>query len=259
MQKKFLLSLASLAFSIACGNQDSINEVQYGLTSAAAVGRAASITMDAIKGTSTVCATVKTGCTTYSCNGAVTVNLGAACPLPLGGDASGSVEVTGMFSSADQATLSQTFAGARINGLNKDLAVASVTQLSSQRSGNIVSVRYTAANATAGASGSALAVGGSATWDVSVDTKGTPDPADDRFTIKVNSASASGGLGTSARVIDVDDVVLDPSCRSNPISGTAEITEVSGFIPKIIKIQFHSTCDGKAEINGSSEDLQLLP
>lgn len=259
MKKTLFVSLVALAFTGACGNQDSINEVQYGLTSAAAVGRAASISMEAIKGTSSVCATVKTGCTTYSCNGAVTVNLGSQCPLPLGGDASGSVEVTGMFSSVDQATLSQTFAGARINGLDKELAVASVTQLSSSRSGNIISVKYTAANATAGASGSSLAVGGSATWDVQVDTKGTPDPADDRFTIKVSSASASGGLGTSARVVDVDDVVLDPSCRSNPIAGTAEITEVKGFIPKIIKIQFHAACDGKAEINGNSEDLQLVP
>jgi hypothetical protein len=215
--------------------------------------------MEAIKSGSSVCASVKTGCTTYSCNGAVTVNLGAACPLPLGGEATGSVDVTGSWTSVDQATMSQTFTNAHVSALDKDLAVASVTKLTTTRSANQVTVKYTAANATAGAAGSAVSVGGSATWDVVVDTKGTADPADDKLTVNVSSTNAAAGIGASARVIKVDDAVLDPGCRQNPISGTADITEVSGFVPKIIKIQFHAACDGKAEINGDSVDFQLLP
>src|SRR5437868_11679570 len=101
MKDKNRFTLAGLLLLVACGSKESINEVQYGITTAATVAYAASISMEAVKSGSSVCATVKTGCTTYSCNGAVTVNLGAACPLPLGGVASGIVEVTGAWSSVD--------------------------------------------------------------------------------------------------------------------------------------------------------------
>jgi hypothetical protein len=261
MRSQFYIAPAALALSLtgACGNQDSINEVQYGLTSAAAVGRAASLALEAVKGTASACVTVKNACATYPCDGAVTINLGAGCPLPLGGEASGTIEVTGRWTTVDQASLSQTFVNARVSAADKPLALASVTQVSAQRSGDTIAVKYVGAQAVAGGSFSATAVGGSATWDVTVDTKSTPDPADDRLTIKVTSANASSGILSSARVIKVEGAVLDPSCRQNPIAGTADITEVSGLIPKIIKIQFHSACDGMAEVNGNSTELQLLP
>lgn len=253
------LTLAVLVFAGACGNKETINEVQYGITTAALVAQTASISMEAIKSGSSVCATVKTGCTTYSCNGAVTINLGAACPLPLGGEASGSVEVTGSWSAADSATLSQTYTNARVTASDKAVAVASVTQLKATRSANTVSVKYTAANANAGATGSAAAIGGSATWDVVVDTMGNNNPADDRLTVDVSSTSASAGIGASARVVKVRGAVIDPSCRLNPIAGSADITEVSGFIPKIINIKFHAACDGMAEVDGKAEEFVLLP
>lgn len=257
MKYELSFVLATLGLLGACGNQDSINEVQYGLTSAAAIARIASLSMDAVAGTSSACASVKTACTGYPCDAAITINLGAGCPLPLGGEAAGTVDVTGRFTSEKSATLAQTFANARISTLGKELAVARVTQVSAQRSGATLTVSYAAANAVAGAGATALAVGGSATWNISVDTNSTPDPADDRMTVQASSASA-GGLG-SARVISIDGAVLDPSCRQNPTAGTASITEVSGLLPKIIKVQFHPSCDGKAEVNGNSSDFVLLP
>jgi hypothetical protein len=259
MRSKLLPALLGCVFLSACGKQETINEVQFGITSAAAVARTAAIAMEAIKGSSMVCASVRTGCSTYSCNGAVTVNLGAACPLPLGGEASGTVEVTGSWSSADDATLSQSYTNARVAAFDKALAVANVTQLRASRSGDTITVKYTAANATAGASGSAVAIGGSATWDVEIDTKGTPDPADDKVTVDVSSSSAGAGFGAQARVVKVNSAVIDPSCRSNPISGTADITEVSGFIPQITKIQFHAACDAQAEVDGKTTDFLLFP
>src|SRR4051812_13673023 len=123
------LTFASLVFVGACGNKDTINEVQYGITTAALVAQTASISMDAIKNGASACATVKAGCTTYTCNGAVTINLGASCPLPLGGEATGTVEVTGSWSAADSATLSQMYTNARVTAFDKAVAVASVTQL----------------------------------------------------------------------------------------------------------------------------------
>jgi len=263
MNNKLLFG-AALGLLGACGSsqQKSIDEVQFGVTTASAVGRVSALAMDAVKGTATACATVKTACTTYPCStGAVDITLGAGCPLPLGGMASGSVTVTGSWSSADQATLSQTFVNAQVAAQsNKALAIANVTQVSASRSGTSLAISYTGANAVAGASGSAIAVGASDTWKVTVDSKGTADPADDLVTVSATSASA-GGLG-GVRASTITNAVLDPSCRTNPISGTAQITEVSGGfvpIPTIIDIKFHSACDGMAEVNGATQPFQLLP
>ena len=253
-----------LAFLGACGNpqQKAINEVQFSLTTAAAVGRTAALAMDAMKGMPVACTTVKTACTTYPCTaGAVTIALGPGCPLPLGGAATGTVTVTGNWSSVDQATLSQTFTDAQVTAQsNKALAIASVTQVSASRSGNTLTIKYTGTNAVAGASGSAVAVGASNSWTVAVDNKGTADPNDDLLTIDSTSVSAGGFSG--ARVANVNGVVLDPSCRQNPTAGSADITQVSGGIvpvPTITKIKFHAACDGQAEVDGSTATLTLFP
>jgi hypothetical protein len=253
---------AVLSLASACGNpkQEAIDEVQYGLTTASAIGRTSALAMDAIKGTASACVSVKTACTSYPCtNGEVTITLGAGCQLPLGGVASGTVTVTGSWQSADEATLSQTFTNAQVaaqSSTTKALAVAKVTQVSARRSGSTLTVRYTGANAVAGSSGSAVAVGAANTWDLSIDTKGTPDPNDDSMTVDATSAGAGFG---SARTVRIRSALLSPECRQNPTAGSADITAVSGFIPTITNVQFHSACDGKAEVDGSTRDLQLLP
>lgn len=260
----FVATALSAALVGACGGgstpqMESINEVQYGMTSATVVAQMAAMTMDAIKGTPSSCVSVKTACTNYPCNGSVTITIGPSCPLWLGGAATGTVDVTGSWTSVDSATLAQTFTNVQVAALGKNLAVASVMMLKSTRSGNNVTVKYLATNALAGASGSALAVGGTATWDVVVDTKGTADPSDDRSVVDVTSAGAGAGLGASVRVVNVKGAVIDPTCRLNPTAGTADITAVSGFLPIIQNIKFHAACDGKAEVNGVTTDFQLLP
>lgn len=261
MRTKFF-SLGACLLFLACGaKQAAIDEVQYGLTTAGAIGLSGSLAMDAIKGPAPTCAAVQTACSSYPCTmGSVSVNLSSGCPLPLGGAASGSISVTGNWSSADSATLQQTFTNATVAAQgNKALAVASVKQVSASRSGNNITIAFSGANAVAGASGSAVAAGGSQSWSVVVNTKGTPDPSDDVLTIDATSASGGAGLLGSARVASIKGAVLDPGCRLNPIAGSADITQVSGIVPTITKIQFHAACDGKAEVDGSTQDLQLLP
>mgnify|MGYP000846134718 CR=1 FL=1 len=262
--KSRLCAIVAMGLFAACGNsqQTQINEVQFGITSSAVVGRISALAMDAIKGGATACATVKTACATYPCaTGEVTVTLGAGCPLPLGGTASGTVSVTGNFTSADNATLSHTYVNTQVTAQeNKALALASVAQVKVTRSGNLVTVNYSGADAKAGATGGAVAVGAGSSWTVAVDTKNTPDPSDDVLTVDASSASAGGFSGVRASTIS--KAVLDPSCRSNPISGSANITEVSGGIipiPSIIKIKFLPGCDGQAEVNGTVQPFQLLP
>lgn len=256
------LCVAAFALLAACGaKQAAIDEVQFGLTTAGVIGLSGTLAMDAIKGPAPACVTIKTACSTYPCTtGAAEISLGAGCPLPLGGAAAGSVSVTGNWSSVDQATLSQTYTNATVAAQNnKALAVATVKKVSAERSGNTVTVKFTGADAVASASGTAVAAGGSQSWTVAVNTKGTPDPSDDVLTVEATSASAGAGLLNSARVASIKGAILDPSCRLNPIAGSADITQVSGFIPTITKIQFHAACDGKAEVDGVTQDLQLLP
>lgn len=260
--KRAICLASALMMLGACGaKQAAIDEVQYGVTSASAVGRTASLAMDAMKGMVSACAAVTTACASYPCaTGAVMITLGPGCPLPLGGTASGSVMVTGNWSTADQATLSQTYANTQVASAGKALAIASVTQVSASRTGNTLTIKYTGTNAVAGASGSAVAVGASNSWTVAVDNKGTADPNDDLLTIDSTSVSAGGFSG--ARVANVNGVVLDPSCRQNPTAGSADITQVSGGIvpvPTITKIKFHAACDGQAEVDGSTATLTLFP
>src|SRR5262245_21415543 len=106
MQSRLLIA-TSLLWLGACGaKQAAIDEVQYGVTSASAVGRTAALAMDAMKGMVSACVAVTTACSTYPCTmGAVTITLGDGCQLPLGGTASGTVTVTGSWSTADAAML----------------------------------------------------------------------------------------------------------------------------------------------------------
>lgn len=260
--KTHVFCLFVFASLTACGaKQEAIDEVQFGLTSTAAIGLASSLAMDAIKGPVPACATVQTACTTYPCaTGSITISLSAGCPLPLGGAASGSVVVKGTWTTVDQATLSHTVTNTAVAAQGgKALAVASVKQVTATRAGTTTTLSFTGTDAAAGASGTAVAAGGSANWTLAINTKGTPDSSDDILTIDATSVAASGGLSTSAKVVKVKGVVLDPSCRANPVAGTAEITSVSAIFPTITKISFHSACDGKVEVDGSPTELQLLP
>lgn len=249
--------LGTLAL-VACGsNKETVDQVAVGLSTAANVSRAASLALDAMKG-STACTSVTTACATYPCDGAVTVNLGSGCPLFLGGEATGTVTVSGHWDSEDKASLTTEFTSVKANDYKNEAVVAKVTTISVERTGNTITVEFTGTNATTRANVDKAAAANTETWDVTVDTKGTADPADDAVTVKATSVNAAAGLGTSAKVVTMDDVRLDPSCRKNPVSGTADLTEVQTIIPKIVKVKFHSACDGKAEVNGDPTEMNYF-
>jgi hypothetical protein len=211
--------------------------------------------MDAMKGTATGCTMVTTSCTTYPCTtGAVTVTLGTGCPLPLGGTGSGSVTVTGNWSNADTAVLSQTYAVA-FPQTNQALPIVSVSQVSAARSGNLLTIGYTDTNVVATLAGMAYFDAGGI-WNIVVDTKGTADPSDDVFTM---NASRSFSSASYEETSSINNVVLDPSCRQNPIAGTGQDSTLSSTMQTSTSVNFHATCDGQAEVNGMTVPLQLLP
>lgn len=242
-----------------CSGSNPLREPAQGIAAAALTGRGVSLAMAGITGTSTTCVQVTTACTSYPCQGAATVTLGDGCGLPLGGAGTGQITVNGSFSSATDATLQATFVDVRAATSKQAVALSSVTSLSASVAGDLVTVKYVGSNAQARSGLTSTAVGGTSTWEVAIDTQGTPEASDDVLIVESTAAGASAGLGTNAKVASFDNVVLDPSCTENPTAGSGSITEVSGFIPKITKIEFHAACDGKGTVNDKSYDFDYEP
>src|SRR5207249_2687619 len=118
-----------------------IRPLQSGVAAAVSLGQSSTLAMQAMV-SSALCASVNTACTTYPCsNGAVTVTYGSACPLPLGGQASGTVQVSGNWQSDSSATLADTFVGVQAG--TRSTVLVNASNLTVTRSTNDVSVRYT--------------------------------------------------------------------------------------------------------------------
>ena len=261
MKTSSLILAASALAMVGCGSSNPLRETALGLSAAASIGRSVQLALDAVPGTEvSSCVQVTQGCNNnYPCDATATVNLGADCPLPLGGAASGTVAVTGHFTSATDATLAATFVGVTVGEKPQPIALASITAVTATESANSVTVTYVGENAQARSGEDSTSVGAASSWTIAIDTKGTPAATDDVLTVTASSASAAAGLGTTAKAATLANVVIDPSCPLNPIGGTGSITEVSGFIPSIRNISFHSACDGKGEVNGHAYEFDVTP
>lgn len=217
---------------------DGTKSLQAALAAGVSIGQTSSLAMQAIA-MATTCAQVATACAAFPCDGAVNVNYGSGCPLPLGGDATGQVHVTGNWSSATQATLTDTFVGV-MAGTKSDVVV-DAKNLTVSRSSDSVTVTYNWQDVNVASGVESV---GQSSWTVTIDLAGTPgDPSDDKYTV----TGANQGVGTGVSQLSVSNVVVEPTCQKNPVSGTATIQNVSGFSVEQDVLNFHSTCDGKAD------------
>jgi hypothetical protein len=193
---------------------------------------------------STACASVTQACTSYPCNGGVSLSLGSGCPEPLGGVGTGTVAVSGSWTAADTATLMLAFSIGVGDGAIA-LSQAIGVKVNPGAMGH-VTVAYVGQNVMV-SSGATLAAQSS--WTVDVDEKMTPgDPSDDSYTI--NGAQQGAGTSGTAQVT-LTTVVLDPSCRKNPTSGMAVLQLVGTGSIEQDTINFHSACDGKVDVVGT--------
>jgi hypothetical protein len=229
-------------FSFASPPPPDVRPLEVGLGAAMAIGQSSSIAVSAMS-TTTVCATVSQPCSTFPCNGSVTVNLGNGCPLPLGGNATGTVTVSGTWQSANQATASFTFVNAVAGTQN--VVVTSATNVTIQRSNGHVTVSFSGQNVNVHGS---VAVAAQSVWNVDVDQAGTPaDPSDDNYTI---TGSTQSGGGSTTEQVTASDVIVKASCRLNPVSGSGTIQSVTSTSLEQVALTFHATCDGKADASG---------
>jgi hypothetical protein len=257
MRGTIIIALAA-ASSTAAGcfgsdNSHQLDSLSAALAAGSSIGHASSLTVGSMSSGGVVCASHTPACSTYPCNASTSLTLGPGCPLPLGGNGSGTVIVTAVWSSDGEGTLNETFVGDGVAdgkiALSQAEGVSVKTPASGATTGNDITVAYI---------GQSVSVTGTQTlaaqsaWVVTVDDKGTSDPSDDVYTI---TGSVQGASTSSDGQLAVTNAVLDPSCRKNPISGMATIQQVNataglGAI-EVNVVTFHAACDGKADVVGT--------
>src|SRR5258706_3678698 len=100
---------SALAGCIRMGPAVDMRPMEAAIATAASLGQSSTLAMNAMTQT-TACTQVTQACTAnFPCTGGVTITLGSDCPLPIGGTATGTVSVTGSWSSATPGQLSTTY------------------------------------------------------------------------------------------------------------------------------------------------------
>jgi hypothetical protein len=239
-----------LALCLGCvgcfGSSDAdLSDIEVALVAGSSIGHAASLTAAAMDAP-VACVNVTQPCSaTFPCDGVASVTLGTACPLPLGGVGNGEVGISGSWAATDMATLAMMFGVGVSDGkvsLSEAIGVKVTTSMGHQ------TVAYAGQDVTV-SQGAAL---GQSSWTVDVDDKSTPaDPSDDVYTLAGAQQGVAAGSGATVAQVTLTTVVLDPSCRKNPISGMAVMQKVGSSTLDEVFVTFHAACDGKVDVKGA--------
>jgi hypothetical protein len=227
------ITLFGLIFLSGCFNQD-YRPLEVALGAAAAVGHTSRLAMAAMRGP-TACATPKKVCLAFPCDGEFDIDLSDACPIPLGGAASGKVTVSGRWTTRDKASFGAIYQDVRTS--DGEVVVKQSTGISASYASMQTTLSYVGQNVQTGGS---VTVGQS-TWTITAGDDGTYEV----------SATQQGVAGAGVTQLSVSSTRISPSCQLNPVSGSAVIQEVGGLSIRNDVLHFHSTCDGKAD-NGAT-------
>jgi hypothetical protein len=244
---RWLLPLSLVCAGCFGSSDTDLSSIEVALVAASSIGHSASLSASGMTNP-IACVAVQQACNgTYPCNGLASVMLGDACPLPLGGVGAGQVAVSGSWTASDAATLGMMFGiGVSDGGISLSQAIG--VKVTSSSTGH-TTVAYTGQN-VAVSTGATLAAQSS--WTVDVDPKMTAtDPRDDVFTVNGAQQGASAGGGADVAQVSLTGVVLDPSCRENPVAGMGIIQHVGTSSLEQDVISFHSACDGKVDVRGT--------
>lgn len=240
-----------LSLSLGCvgcfGSSDAdLSGIEVALVAASSIGHSASLTSAAMDAP-VACVTITQPCSTaFPCSGVGSVTLGTACPLPLGGVGNGEVAVSGSWTANDMATLGMMF-GIGVSDGNISVSEAIGVKVSGANGHQTVAYVGQDVSVTKGAT-----LAGQSSWTVDVDGKGTPaDPSDDVYTIDGAQQGAGVGSGATVAQVALTSVVLDASCRDNPISGMGVIQAVGSSTLEEVVVTFHAKCDGKVDVKGT--------
>jgi len=254
--------MAGLLLAAGCNPWMSVDVEPLELTigSATPAAHTAAIAMAAMAGDMAPCARVIEHCDGhYPCMGEVEVELGPACPLPLGAEGQGLVTVQGTWHSEDEATLGASFTNVDVGG--RALVVVEASNLVAHWSPHADGrawVAFSESDVVVSA-WSGVTVG-SSDWHVEIDLAGTPDePRDDVYIL---DGSTSVIHNATVRDISLDHVVITRECGLNPVAGHGEMVEVGLLNVSVVSLSFHEHCDGMVDVdsagNHGSVSLDLL-
>jgi hypothetical protein len=257
----------SLVLPTACEDPD-FSPVEEVLGTAIPTAFAATAAMAAVSEGGFPCVGGGVGCATFPCFQEFIVVMGEECAFPLGDNADGQVGIEGTWTGPDQATLAAVFADLQVDG--RSLVILEMALMNASRHGDEITVAYVEEDVLAlseGDDGESRAEVKQSAWTVNVATNGTPgDTADDVLTI---SGSKQQVVGEAITQVAVANAVMAPSCRKNPVEGTATIQDVEGVAPDSLTLLFHEECDGKVDLlvsaglssaasSGQPADIHLL-
>lgn len=246
-----------LTMILAVGCQENrLEPVETAIGVAGPMGHSAAVAMESMAAGAVACARVLEDCAgNFPCDGSVEITVGEDCPLPLGEDAQGLVVVHGSWSDAGAAQLSADYTDIVVGGRGLLVVEASSFSVSYDPNGSMPT-EVDFSDTTVELAGSQGLYVGSSSWSVSIDPMETPsNPRDDVFTIWGSDTTVEG---TGTQTVDIDDIVLDPSCRRNPIAGTGDIVTVAPGRIESLDVTFHPDCDGRAEVDGTLVDFDVL-
>jgi hypothetical protein len=217
----------------------SVNEV---LGTAVPLANAATLAMAAMRGDNVPCAAVTVQCSSYPCNGSVTVTLDAACALPLGSVGNGAIVVGGTWTSDTSADLTAVFEGVAID---TDSLFVRQGAFAATLKGDTMMVVYADQSVTVSVTRAGI---DQSTWTVKTATQGTlGDISDDQMTIFGYRQYVAGA---SIYQMVLTDVRMNGACTRNPVDGTATVFEW-GLPTDFTLLEFHSDCDGNAVVTAS--------
>jgi hypothetical protein len=242
---RWLLPLALVCAGCFGSSDADLSAIETALVAGASIGHSASMTAAAMSAP-VACVNVTQPCSaSFPCSGGASVMLGDACPLPLGGVGNGEESVSGSWAANDMATLGMMFG---IGVSDGSISVSEAIGVKVTTANGHQTVAYAGQDVTVN-SGAAL---GQSSWTVDVDDKGTPgDPSDDVYTLNGASQGVAAGEGAQVTQVSLTTVVLDPSCRKNPIAGMGVIQDAGTSSLGEVVAKFHAKCDGKVDVAGA--------
>jgi hypothetical protein len=236
-----------------------VRPLETTLGSAVPAAYLAAVSMSALGGRASPCATVVTPAGSGG-TVRVDVSLGPGCPPMFGADEQGTVVVTGTWT-PQLATFVMDLTGVTSGGRpTLVVGIASLTVAPSDATHLVVA--YGEEDIRVGTGPATSAGLKQVAWVVEVDTAGTDDPSDDTLSIsggdQVLLATVDGTAEADVTQVAVGNAVFRPGCRRNPSSGVAAVQRAGTRGGGWVLFLFHDACDGTADVAAALAPYQLL-
>ena len=253
--RPFYCLLSALAL-LGCKQPDShviVHPLESTLGVAVPAAFTAAVAMSALGGQVSPCATV----IPQPNSSRVDIHLGPGCPSPFGSETNGTIVVTGVWTQ-QLATFLADF-----TEVNQGLLVQKIGSMTVAPQGSRLIIAYAQQDVSFGTDSQATMVGlEQIAWAVEVDTLGTADPSDDIISVSGGDQSllAASGAVTAANAtqVAVGAAVFHSGCRRNPNQGIAAVQQVGTLGGGWLLFNFHSACDGKADVVGALAPYELM-